>query len=678
MAITNNNVQNVKFLRNATIYETREAARTALEDNKALGADGTALLARYSGENETDIKTLAGLIWSDGTNSTVTIIDVEGGSEEVEELRQEINAKLGDGVSSANTVTAQLEALSGNTASTSAETSVEGAKRYADDLISTLDGGITAETGYYVKSVSEVDGKISGTTVAFPDASSVSGDSKVVIDVTQDKGQITATAANLTGVKLDGLTAGTDSKIAATDTLGEALANIQAQIDAMDKTADAENGKVVTTVTEEDGKVTETKENVKDLQLGGYAKTNDTGDIASADTINVALSKLENKAAAITIDNADGSINVTTGANGTDINVNIKSGEKVLAKDGNAGIYTDIKLSAVTPSSTAVKEEYSLIATDGSVLGTNIKIYKDSHIVSITYITDSGDTHYQNLEYVYIDASGDTQTEYVDISSLVLEAEFASGLTIENHVARGVVDPQSEKDSQDTPVDFLTVGADGFKVSGIKDEIDRKINALDATGGTQTIETHKHVAVEVVEANGLITAVTVTEDNIADADDLEELSAKTVTEIGSSNSSISATSSVTTNGTVKYDVVTDADKIKMSGFSADNTSSLSGIAESDSIATAFEKTNAVITENERVTAGALTDLDGRLDVIESGYVETVKVNNVALAESDNAVNVQIESASGATTASTSNAIIVDTDANGKITLGLNYIDCGTY
>lgn len=251
-------------------------------------------------------------------------------------------------------------------------------------------------------------------------------------------------------------------------------------IQGMDKDADAVDGKVVTTISQADGKVTETKADVKDLQLGGYSKdTGATGDIAGTDTINAALSKLENKAAAITIANADGSINITTAATGTDINVNIKTGEKVLAKDGNAGLYTDIKLSSVTPTSTTVKEEFALYATDGSVLGDHIKVYKDSHIVSITYITDTASTHYQNLEYKYIDADGAEQTEYVDISSLVLEAEFASGVGITNHVAHGVVDPATEKDSNNDA--FLTVGAEGFKVDGIKDEIVHQISLLDVT-----------------------------------------------------------------------------------------------------------------------------------------------------------------------------------------------------
>lgn len=308
-------------------------------------------------------------------------------------------------------------------------------------------------------------GTLSGY-VADSDYSLVKDDNKVVVGLNQEDGRISGESDLLTSLKLSGYTVGGDDsgKLAETDTLGQALGKLQGQINGMDKAADAETGKIVTTVSEEDGKVSETKAYLKDIVLSGYTKTNDTGDIDDVDTVEVALSKLENQIGLNTITNADGSINVTTGANSTDINVNIKSGEHVLAKDGDAGVYTDIEISAVTPSSEIVKEEYILKATDGTQLGESIKIYKDSHIVSIDYITDSGDTHYQNLEYVYIDASGETQTTYIDISQLVLEAEFASGVTITDHIAHGVVDPQSEE--------FLTVGAEGFKLSGVQNAID--------------------------------------------------------------------------------------------------------------------------------------------------------------------------------------------------------------
>lgn len=324
-----------------------------------------------------------------------------------------LDARLGNGVTSANTATAQLTALSGNSSTdTSATTSVEGAKRYTDAMVAALSGGIEGmdfERELY------------------------SGNSKQFATyIKQENGRITGFSGRT---------------IAASD------------------------------VTNSSQKAA----------------------ISGAGTVQAALDSLADLSAAITIGNADGSINVTTGANGTDINVNIKSGENVLAKDGNAGLYTDLDLIKITGATLpeTVKERYQLLATDDSQIGVNIDIAKDSHIVSINYITTG--KHAQNLEYVYIDASGNTQTTYVDMSQLVLETEFASGVTVTNHIAHGVVDPTSEKDSNNDS--FLTVGADGFKVDGIKDEIDAKIKALDVTNDTAVAG--QYVAA-IQEENGLV------------------------------------------------------------------------------------------------------------------------------------------------------------------------------
>jgi hypothetical protein len=246
-------------------------------------------------------------------------------------------------------------------------------------------------------------------------------------------------------------------------------------------------------------------------------------------------------------------------------------------------------------------------------------------------------------------------------------------LTIENHVARGVVDPQSELDSEDTA--FLTVGADGFKISGIKAEIDRKLAAIVETLDADESGSTEHITVNVVEENGVITTVTVEEDNIANADDLAELSGKTITAITSTNGSIAATIS-NEAGNKTADIQTDADKIQMSGFSADATSALSGIAESDSIATAFEKTNAVITENERVTAEALNDLDGRLDKVEDEYISGITVNGSGVTVTDNVAALTLTSAPS--TGAEETPIIVETSNNGGITLKLDGLDCGYY
>ena len=458
--------RSLQLLRNNTLFNTLAEAKAAMSANTVTTQDGVAVLGRYGSGN--DIKTVLGI---KHVVSGVTGMTFFENSSAIDALQVELDA----------TQASAGLGTDGSFAGPSGGTWTSGAKTLAE-AIDKLEKGL--------ESIS---------------ASSVSGDSKVVIDVTQENGNITATSANLTGVKLEGLSATADTKISSADTLGDALGKLQGQIDSMDKAASAVDGQVVTTVSEADGKVTETKANVKDLQLGGYSKdTAATGDIASADTINTALSKLENKVGANEIKNTDKSIVVTpdTTNGGTDIKVNIKSGEKVIKLD-NDGIYTDLDLVKITTGLPAeVKERYQLLASDDSQIGVNIDIAKDSHIVSITYITDSADAHYQNLEYVYIDASGNTQTEYVDISSLVLEAEFASGVTVTDHVAHGVVDPTSEA--------FLTVGADGFKLSGVQNAIDSAITALDVT---DTAVAGEYVS-QVSETDGKIA---VTRANVSEA-----------------------------------------------------------------------------------------------------------------------------------------------------------------
>lgn len=616
MAIINNNVQNVKFLRNQTPFASREEARTALEGNKSQAADGTALLARYTVGGT--VKTIVGFVYVTDSTHDITIFDTEGASGDVDKLREEINAKLGTTfITSGNTVEANLTALSGGTfvpgTSSSANTSVEGAKAYAYDLIGTLDNEDAAVAGQYVSQVTQADGKIAVTRVELPSSADTAVAKKFVTAVAENKGQIVVSRGEISS---------TAETMVLTDNADGGV-NFEVNIDGVSIVQDATSKKL----------------KVADTALVQYVGDEDTIQISAVDP--------------------------TT---------NTKT------------ISSPLTISATTPSEANVKEQYNLVGANGNTIGATIKIYKDSSLYNV-YLGHMNDTIAGDppvvtpgtgdaaLCFIYHKEDGSYQLVPINVETFLEESEFASGVTATNHIVHGVVDPQSEKDSQDTLVDFLTVGADGFKVSGIKDEIDRKINALDATGGTQTIATDKHVAVEVIEANGLITAVNVTEGNIADADDLAELSGKTITAITSTNGSIAATIS-NEAGNKTADIQTDADKIKMSGFSADATSALSGISEGDSIATAFEKTNTVITDNERVTANALTDLDGRLDVVEAEYISGVSVNGNAVTVANKVAPISIIAATTAATGTT--AIVVDTDNSGNITLGIANIDCGYY
>lgn len=743
------NILSVQLLRNTSLFANKQAAIEGI--TSASTQDGVIKLARYTEGEGTSAttKTIFG-IYNDGTIGTAgytiydsyqeviaamqdQIADLESGSTEIMDI-------LGDGVSTANTVTDQLEALSGSTADTSATTSVEGAKAYTDDKISTLDyNGVTT------------------------------GDAVVITNVTEADGVVSATSANVGNLKLDGYVSGsTSGAVAATDTINEAFGKVENQIAAINNVVEdldysgvtTGTGIYVTNVTEENGKISATTASLPTVaaisetgkpitavseSLGEisatagtieaqYVDVTDSGNLFSATTVETVLAEIDAAYKA-----ADTALkNEILGDASESGNTLGELEDRIEELEVGAKEYHIVKTTTGLPEE--IKERYSLVDAAGNVSGDTIDIPKDSHIVSIDYIDDPSDPNYQKLEYIYMNDSGTTSVTYVDMSELVLEAEFDSGVTATNGVVHGVVDSTSEKDSQSTPADFLTVGAGGFKVSGIKDEIDRKIAALDNTsdaavagqyityitetdgivsvGGrddiadaplngytkgsdasgvtaTDTIneaisklenqidaaEEAAAAAATVVELKTGTTHVTLSsttdsttsavtyiigEDDIASADDLAELSAKTVTEIDSSNSSITVSTAATTaaDGTVKYDVITDASKIKMSGFTpVDTASSLSNIAVSSSVTEAFQEVDRVITENEQTVSAALNDL-------EETKVENINVNGVEGTFSNKVASVTIDGADikldGYASGSSSGAVVATDTVNQAI------------
>lgn len=759
--MANNNVQNVKFLRNGSVFTpsldpvktAREVALSAMEGQLNSLADGTAILGRYQ-ETNGIVKTLVGVAYI-GDTKTLTVFDVDGAGSDVDnKIKAAIEALDAEKTSLDGTnVQVKVTEVDGKitavniTDNTVNSTDVSNAITTA---INSLDyTGVTTGTGVYVTNVTEADGVIAATTASLPTVTAISEAGKPITAVSESLGVISATAGTINAEHVNV----SYSAITATTVKG-ALAEIADEIDAMDKSADVVAGQVVTTVSESDGKVSETKANVKDLQLGGYAKSSSTGAIASTDTINEALSKLENKAAAITIANTDGSINVTTAATGTDINVNIKSGEHVLAKDGSAGVYTNIAISAATSEElsalgTNVQEAYKLVATDGTKLGEFIKIYKDSSLVNLYlgHVDDllSGTTSQSQesassvvvpgsgseaLVWIVQLANGNYKLAAVDVESFLQESEFASGVTADSatHIVHGVVDSASEKDESN--VAFLTVGADGFKISGIKNEIDTKINALDATIGSTSVESGKHVAVQVVEDAGKLTALTVTENDIASAQGLaDEITNRTTADTELSNrlgasvttastasaqlSALSGTSEdasgvTSVNGAKKYAqqyadekvaAVVDALDATVSGETADGKVNVK-VTEADGVITAVNVVGTDIASDSALAAeiAARKAVDGQTG---QTYAANTSANYISGANSLNDADVKLDAAlkiaddAMLTGVAAGNGIDIEAKANKSQTISakvngdggivndpnglhLGTIDCGTY
>ena len=134
---------------------------------------------------------------------------------------------------------------------------------------------------------------------------------------------------------------------------------------------------------------------------------------------------------------------------------------------------------------------------ESQVSGETIKIYKDS---SLKEVALDG----QTLNFTYILADGSESTVGVDVSTFLAESEFKNGLEVVDHVVKVKVDTDSEK--------FLTVGADGVKLSGVQTAID---NAAKKAATEVVEDAAGHVTVtKGTGANGQ-TVYTIGENDIA-------------------------------------------------------------------------------------------------------------------------------------------------------------------
>jgi len=290
----------------------------------------------------------------------------------------------------------------------------------------------------------------------------------------------------------------------------------------------------------------------------------------------------------------DQTLDVVYAESGTNLSVNID--ESTIVKDANDGtLKADLEVVKLTAtevaalSDTNVKDAYKMIAhtdTARTAIGEVIKIYKDSALqdVYLGHVDDTinattgeitsgtGDTA---LCFVYLLADGTYDLTAVNVEEFLEESEFKDGLQVVNHEVSVKKDATSGKvktgDTASDEVDVLTVSSGGVKVANIQEAIDYALT-------------------------------------------------KAVGEITSSNASISATTAATADGTIQYDLVTDANKIKMSGFTADTTG-LTAITEASTVTEAVKAIETAMISNELVVSAALNDLDTtKIDVIEVNHV----------------------------------------------------------
>lgn len=521
-----------------------------------------------------------------------------------------------------------------------------------DEVLASYRSGSTEEIDAIEEAVGlNPDGSYvdkSGTNY-LDDATSVEGEIAALDEALKEVADRTVTESGSVEnyVKLTVATESGNTTIAIDDS------DLKDAIEAMDYSGVTPNGQAIVNVTEADGVITATQGDI----AAEHVTIADAGNLFTATNVEDALAEIDAAYKA-----ADEAIVGDATSSGDTLG---KLEDRIEALDADAKEYHIVKITEGLPE--VIKERYELQDADGNVSGDTVDIPKDSHIVSINYITTSGDPHYQNLEYVYIDASGNTQTVYVDMSQLVLETEFASGVSATGGVVHGVVDSQSE--------DFLTVGADGFKLSGVQDAIDdakdEVMSALTETAATLT---------EMIEE-----AASVSTTEVVEGEDNEHLSISASTEADGHKkytitlTDVASASALTQEISDREDadgaLQAEVDAIERAvGLSTGGTYIADDgkyVSAATSVAEAVQMLNDALEVSESDWEEALADeiaaresgdtqlhdaltaetsareeadeaLDERLDAIEESYLTGVTVNDVEASVSANTASVTID------------------------------------
>ena len=412
------------------------------------------------------------------------------------------------------------------------------AKSYTNTQIQGLDVEDTAVVGSYVSAVSETDGKIEVTRAELPTVAEIKSEGQAIIAVKEDKGVISATTGDI---------------------------------------------------------------------AAAHVTIADTKNHFTAGTVEAALEELYSQAGA-------GSQVTLESANGT---------------EGVLKVYT-IKQGGDVVGTIDIPKD--LVVTSGSV----VKGTWDGN----TFTEGTGDGTALKLVI-----ANQTDPIYINTLDLVKDHTAGNGISIsETNVVSIKVAEGNES--------FLTVDANGLKLSGVADHVTSKINDLNAD---VTSTTGSKVKVQVVETSGKVTGVNVTETDIAsaallgtkaDTSDNDTAFGKIAKEVADRTAAIEALDATvdSTGGSHVGVQVVEADG-KITGVTVSETDIASASELSDEIAraeAAEDKIEASVglaadgshitttgnyTKNATTIAGEISALDTQV-FTNTGAISALKDNTV--------------------------------------------------
>lgn len=285
-----------------------------------------------------------------------------------------------------------------------------------------------------VKAVGDADGLKLGNDGLYVDLTKTT--KKIDDEITRAK---KAEEANSTAISQN--TAAITTLNGAATVEGSVAKSVKDAIEALDVAQVGGTGKVITTVSETNGKISATAIDLKAENVAFTPTSKVTGAVdVTGDTVTAAIASLA---------------------------------KSVKSTQNSAATYKVVKVTEGL--ATNVKEAYQLVQTVNGAdtnIPVQIPIYKDQTLKSVELVAeDDKKKKGQFMKYTYINADGADTIVYVDCSKLLAESEFKNGLALSDAGEVSVkIDATSES--------FLTVGEGGVKLAGVQDAVDNAQKAV--------------------------------------------------------------------------------------------------------------------------------------------------------------------------------------------------------
>lgn len=342
-------------------------------------------------------------------------------------------------------------------------------------------------------------------------------------------------------------------------------------IEGMSLVSTGGTGKYITTIAQENGKVTATAADLTSVNVKRTATSGVSGQVDMTGT---------------TVENAL-----------VDLAKAVDSTQKAAATYSIEKVTTGLGAN--------VKEAYRLVKTVNGVnsyVDQLIPIYKDRSLksVELTTTNDKG-TSGQFMKYTYNLDDKTAEVVYVDVSKLLHEGEFKNGLQVSGSGEVSILlDANNEND-------FLSVGEGGVKLSGVKTAI---ATAKSEVIGGATTKTLKGLEDKLNTETGRINTLTGNENtdgSVANAvkkakdtlqnniNKVQETANKNATAIQSLTTDVAKANAIVVNGesniTVRETEGSDGNKI----FTVSNTASKDDTKVDNQYVTSVSQSNGVIT-----------------------------------------------------------------------------------